>query len=339
MGKNGSGKTHILDAVHLLGWSVSFYTHAPIDPDTRFEGVFEEDSLAKHYTLFQNQKSTQYSIQWAKITKPKYLQALPFRTVFVSPFDMNLLYFAPNIRREYIDNILERAYEQFPKVRRDYERVMRQRNALLKKVREGEAKREDLGFWDAKFAECADTYLLYRKKYIQFIEQHLSDIQQSLPKYELHFSYQSSVEEKHVAYSQEDLSTLWTDETVILSYLNKNRERDIITGHTHIGPHRDDFGFCIETPQGKVSADTYLSRGEMKMLLLSIKKLEVKFIEQHIDVPILLLVDDIFAELDEANIVRFLNWLTTYQTILTSQKPLPDGENWSDFICINLKDT
>ncbi len=71
---------------------------------------------------------------------------------------MNLLYFAPSIRRDYIDLILARSYEQFSKVRRDYELVMRQRNALLKKIRDGFAKKEDLDFWDQKFAECADMY-------------------------------------------------------------------------------------------------------------------------------------------------------------------------------------
>lgn len=75
------------------------------------------------------------------------------------------------------------------------------------------------------------------------------------------------------------------------------------------------------------------------MLLLALKKLEVNFLEKYMKMPIILLVDDIFAELDEVNIIKFLNSLTTYQTILTSQKPLPEGENWSDFICINLKDT
>ena len=108
------------------------------------------------------------------MTKTKYQSSLPFRTVFVSPFDMNILYFAPSMRRDYIDSLLDRSYEQFRRVRRDYETTMRQRNALLKNVRDGKAEERDLDFWDKKFASLAETYLLYRKKYIAFVEDELS---------------------------------------------------------------------------------------------------------------------------------------------------------------------
>jgi recombinational DNA repair ATPase RecF len=71
-----------------------------------------------------------------KISGKKYEESLSFKTVFIGPFDMNLLYFAPALRRDYMDNILERAFSQFRIVKRDYEGIMRQRNALLKKIRE-----------------------------------------------------------------------------------------------------------------------------------------------------------------------------------------------------------
>lgn len=71
---------------------------------------------------------------------------------------MNLLYFAPSMRRDAMDITLARAYEQFSKVKKDYELVMRQRNTLLKKIRDGEAHGDELDFWDDKFAVLADTY-------------------------------------------------------------------------------------------------------------------------------------------------------------------------------------
>ena len=90
---------------------------------------------------------------------------------------------------------------------------------------------------------------------------------------------------------------------------------------------------------GRIEASRFLSRGEIKLLLLSIKLIEVLFLSKNAEKDIILLIDDIFAELDEENILRFLKSLTTYQTILTSQKPLPGGQDWSEFTCINLKDT
>ena len=86
------------------------------------------------------------------------MTALPWRTVHISPFDMNLLYFAPAIRRDYIDLILSRTYAQFSGIKREYEMVMRQRNALLKSIRDGLSDRDALEYWDIKFAELAQSY-------------------------------------------------------------------------------------------------------------------------------------------------------------------------------------
>ncbi len=132
----------------------------------------------------------------------------------------------------------------------------------------------------------------------------------------------------------------WIDEDnrqiFIKKYLLENRERDILTGHTHIGPHRDDWGFRIEKNEEHIPVESYLSRGEMKMLLLGLKMIEVEYTSTALDLPVILLVDDIFAELDDINSDIFLNSLMQYQIILTSQKPLPNHEKDHNFICINL---
>jgi DNA replication and repair protein RecF len=163
---------------------------------------------------------------------------------------MNLLYFAPSMRRDYIDSLLDRTYEQFGHTRRDFEATMRQRNALLKKIREGTARREDLRFWDQKYAEYADTYGMYRDKYRHFVTNSLSLFPHFFGTYPLIYHYESS----------------WIDQEnrgeYIRTYLEKNQDRDIITGHTHIGPHRDDWGFRIQydSMDESIQAETYLSR-------------------------------------------------------------------------------
>ncbi len=73
------------------------------------------------------------------------------------------------------------------------------------------------------------------------------------------------------------------------------------------------------------------------MLLLGLKMVEAEFLTETLKLPVIILIDDIFAELDENNSETFLNSLTTYQVILTSQKPLPNHEKHHDFICINLE--
>lgn len=152
----------------------------------------------------------------------------------MSPFDMNLLYFAPSVRRDYLDSILSRAYAQFPKIKREYETVMRQRNALLKKIRDHEAQEKDLDYWDRVFAEKAEQYYQYRITLVTFIQQNSKVFFDFLPKYTLRLSYISKlIESSNV-------------QETTARYLFENRNRDVLTGHTHIGPHLDDFTLEIQ---------------------------------------------------------------------------------------------
>lgn len=244
---------------------------------------------------------------------------------------MNLLYFAPSLRRDYLDGILMRSYAQFAQVKRDYETTMRQRNALLKSIRENKARSQDLDFWDDAFARVANTYGIYRERIRDFIVESTWGIDPLYTSYVPRFVYTSS----------------WIDqgdrEAYIQSYLHENRERDILTGHTHIGPHRDDWWYMVHT-RGSESDTTYraegfLSRWEMKMLLLWLKVLECRFLEKHSQKKIIFLIDDIFAELDDRHSEVFLDFLIPYQMILTSQRPLIDEEKYSDFACIKLENT
>jgi DNA replication and repair protein RecF len=136
-GINGSGKTHILDAIHLLSGARPLYGNTSLETGTSFEATWRDADLSKSYRMFHDGTREFFAIQGTKVTKPKYLQSLPWRTVHISPFDMNILYFAPQMRRDYMDLILSRTYEQFPRLERDYQMTMRQRNAMLKKIREG----------------------------------------------------------------------------------------------------------------------------------------------------------------------------------------------------------
>jgi recombinational DNA repair ATPase RecF len=177
-------------------------------------------------------------------------------------------------------------------------------------------------------------YGLYRSKYVEYIQDSLRDFPSFFSKYNFEFRYESSVEGYSTGPSQ-------TYSQMVRDSLSKNQERDILTGHTHIGPHRDDWGFFVLSDgfPDAIPAQEYLSRGEMKMILLGFKMIEADFINKTTNLPTIILIDDIFAELDDKNSEIFLNSLTTHQVILTSQKSLPNHEKHHDFICINLEDS
>lgn len=337
VGQNGSGKTHILDAIHIITTAKNIYGNSKLDSSDRIEVFFAENFWEKNFILMENNWKDNFFIQSKKFTKPKYLDELPFRSVYVSPFDMNILYFAPWIRRDYLDDILSRAYWQFSKIKKNFELVMKQRNALLKKIREQEADINDLDFWDEKFAESAYQYGLYRERYIRFVQEKIPQLPDFFGLYNISIHYNGEW-----IYQSNPIE-------FIKNYLQSNRQRDIFSGHTHIGPHRDDFSLIMNSYRNwkqfpewffsneEKNVQNFLSRWEMKMLLLWLKVIESDFLELQTRKKIILLVDDIFAELDEKNILAFLNIIIQHQIILTSQKPLPGGINPTKFTCINLR--
>ena len=181
-----------------------------------------------------DEKKENFFAHSKKLSRPKYTENLPFRTVYISPFDMNILYFAPAMRRDYLDDVLTRGYAQFASVKKNYENVMRQRNALLKKIREDGVSTEMLDFWDKKFAEISVQYGLYRQKYAEYVEKKIPEFPDFFSKYSVEFSY-----EAEWMYQK-------NPENFIIDYLKENRQRDIFSGHTHIGPHRDDFSLQMK---------------------------------------------------------------------------------------------
>lgn len=327
IGTNGSGKTHILEALHIASSGYFAYLQSTRDEGSFFEILFTSEVWEKSFSIEREWGRDIYKVQWIKLSGKKYREQLPFRTVFVSPFDMNLFYFAPSMRREYIDGILARTFAQFTQVRRKYELIMRQRNALLKKVREWVASKNDLNFWDNAFCEIAITYNLYRRKWRGFVEEHMEIIHSFLPIYNLRFAYDCRFDKYE-----------WTNsEEVLRRYFQENRDENILSGHTHIWPHLDDFSFFITKDEEEKQGNTYLSRWENKTLLLALKQIEILFIKKYLDLPIVLLFDDIFSELDEAHADIIITQFNGDQVIITSQRELPENEKWKNFSCINLE--
>lgn len=100
-----------------------------------------------------------------------------------------------------LDSILERTFGQFRKVRREYEAIMRQRNALLKQIREGEAQRSDLQYWNKTFATTTILYHMYRMKWVEFLREELNILERFLPKYQFEYVYSSKLIEQSREYN------------------------------------------------------------------------------------------------------------------------------------------
>ncbi len=141
--------------------------------------------------------------------------------------------------------------------------ALRSRNALLKRISEGKNSPHDLDAWDALFLLKAKNYYEYRKKLLEVIQENLPQIAQKVRVgLELSLRYDTKVP------ISESIEVIGAH---IRSYLVSHREKDILVGHTCIGPHLDDFSFVVETSVTKPLSSEFLSRGENKTLLLLLK--------------------------------------------------------------------
>lgn len=226
------------------------------------------------------------------------------RAVLFSPMEMNILYLGPGLRRDFLDEAILLAHPEFAKTKREYAAVLKNRNSLLKQIREGVSTKDTLDLWDTLFVERAKAYYIYRKELVDFIQERIPSIESLLEdRYSLGFRYTSKVDFENI-------------EPGMLAYLRTNRERDIITGHTYIGPHLDDFGCMLP---GDIPSHSYLSRGENKTILIGLKFLFIEFIERSSKKETILLLDDLFSELDSEHIGHILSGVGGRQLFVTTQ--------------------
>ena len=264
LGKNGSGKTNILEAIYLLLNAKTLPGTAIADCVRSGENAMvvtliqEEEEIPVKYaiTYDSEKKKGNYLISGAPVSREKYLSQIGSRAVFFSPMEMNVLYLGPELRRDFLDETLTLSFPAFARVKSEYGRILKQRNRLLKDISDGRAQENDLDFWDQALAKSAVAYYRYRLEFVQFIQEHIDFLSELLEqKYSIRFSYETKA----------DLSDLPGS---IEAYLQQKRQRDLIVGHTYIGPHLDDFSFLVQIGEDEKHTTDYLSRGENKTLLL-----------------------------------------------------------------------
>ncbi|MFA6091178.1 MAG: DNA replication and repair protein RecF [Candidatus Gracilibacteria bacterium] len=311
-GPNGSGKTNILEAIYLFINTLPpqervFLQLVPTDSGTlALGGEFIKNNLpySARIGYAKGEGKVHFLSQEAEITRSRHREIIPLRAILFTPMEMNILYLGPTLRRDFLDEAISIAYPEFTKIKREYGLALKNRNSLLKQIREGIATRETLDLWDSLFIERAKTYYIYRKKLIDFIQTDLSSIETLLEqKYRLRFKYITKIDFEQVEQS-------------IGKYLRENRERDIITGHTYIGPHLDDFQCVISED---IPSNEYLSRGENKTILIGLKFILIDFIETISQKETVLLLDDLFSELDSEHITSILVCTGDRQLFITTQ--------------------
>ncbi len=303
IGPNASGKTNLLESilvtargssyrakdVELIGFEAEW---ARIDAETdtgqRTIKLKGEPNLSKTYEFDE------------KLYKRLNLQhTLPI--VLFEPNHLQLLHGAPDQRRIYLDDLLEQAVPQYGALRQHYRRSVAQRNALLKRLRK--PNNEELFPWNLRLSELGATIARRRAELSESINKRLPNIYQQLSNAKTKTSLQYLPE-----------FNLENYESLFLQKLESGLAVDLLRGFTAHGPHREDFVVLFDEHK----ADETASRGEVRTLVLALKVLELQLLQSARNMPPLLLLDDVFSELDTTRRQALTEELKHYQTFITT---------------------
>ena len=304
VGPNASGKTNILEAVIVLarGQSYRGKDHELIkfkSPWSRLDGLF--NTQARTVKLQREADSVNKTFILNDKPQKRLSAQNSFPAVYFEPNHLNSLTRGPDQRRDYFDELLERSLPGYKQLLASYRRTLGQRNALLKR-RPAEVCSQIFA-WDIRLGELGGQIAAARQELINSLNKGLSRaysrIAKKRSKVELLYEPQFTID--HYA-------------SAMISRLGKKIEQDLERGFTGTGPHREDITIKINGQPMNEAA----SRGEARSLLLALKALELGLIEKTSGQKPLLLLDDVFSELDSSRRQALVDLLKSYQTILTT---------------------
>ena len=303
-GDNAQGKTNILEAIYLCGTTKS-HKGSKDREIIRFE---EEES---HIRMILQKNNVRHKIDMhLKKNKAKgvAIDGIPIRKaselfgiinlVFFSPEDLNIIKNGPLERRKFMDSELCQLNRFYLSQLANYNKIVIQRNKLLKDIDYNPGLIETLNVWDYQLCDCAKKIIEKRK---EFIEK-LSVIANSI-----HSNLTGNIENLNISYEPNTVIELFEKELEI------NRNKDLKQKSTSVGPHRDDILFSIND----IDIRKYGSQGQQRTTALSLKLSEIELIKKNTNSMPVLLLDDVLSELDKNRQNYLLNSIDNIQTIIT----------------------
>ena len=303
-GDNAQGKTNILEAAYLSGTTKSH----KCSKDKEMIRFGEQESHIrtvvvkkdKEYQIdmhLKNNRSKGIAINKVPIKKASELFGI-LNMVFFSPEDLNIIKNGPAERRRFLDSELCQLDKIYLSDLTTYNKILNQRNKLLKDMVYRPDLKDTLSVWDMQLVETGRKIIRRRKQFVDELNEIVHDIHYRISgeKEDLLLQYEPSIED-----------IFFEDE------LFRVKERDMRQCMTSVGPHRDDLFFSI----GEVDIRKFGSQGQQRTSALSLKLSEIELVKRSIhDTPVLLL-DDVLSELDSNRQNYLLNSIHDTQTLIT----------------------
>jgi len=321
VGANTAGKTNILEAIHCLSLGKSFRAEKESDMVSWGQEVSHVLSTVyndKHEETPLELVITTGQVHGEKAPAKKYIvNGIPrrlvdfvgnIRSVLFSPEDLELVTDSPHERRAYLNTVLVQADSEYRRNLQSFERGLRQRNKLLDLIHDGRASRSQLIFWDQLLISTGSFITEKRQMYIEYVNKIVLD----------NFHYKLMYDKSIISESR------------LLQY----KDEEVAAKTTLVGPQRDDFTILKPTSSDFLNRKTptdpleeqdpyhdvarFGSRGEQRLAVLWLKLAELSFIQQETGERPILLLDDIFSELDEKSRDIVLSIIYKQQTVITS---------------------
>ena len=303
LGANGCGKTSVLEAIYILTQGKSFRATDPdiIKRNTDFYRIeLSYDNGEKIIATYDGTKK-KYQIldkNTARLpTKNKY------PIILFLPSDLNLVSGSPSSRRKYFDRFFSVLSPEYSNAINKYEKALTQRNKLLK---EEFINSTTIFPWNVLLAKNGAILATLRQKFIDRINQSLEN------------TYHSIADNQDRITLQYQTETITNDtpitENQYLQILEKNYKKDHIIGHTSFGVHRDNYEFIFNN----TTADGSASRGETRSIILALKFIEAQIVMEELRKAPIILLDDVFSELDNKRRACLINNFKNHQVIITS---------------------
>ena len=303
-GDNAQGKTNILEAIYLSATTKSHKGSKDRDivnfhkEESHIRTYLEKDGIEIRVDMhLRKSKSKGIAIDGQKIKKAAELLGL-LNVVFFSPEDLNIIKNGPAERRRFVDMELCQLDQFYLYNLNHYNRIVNQRNKLLKDMYFNPSLRDTLNIWDSQLISFGSKIIERRKLFAEQLNEIILDIH------------------KRLSGGKEELLIRYEPDVLIEDYekmLSVNQERDIRLKQTVTGPHRDDFSFIV----GDIDIRKFGSQGQQRTAALSLKLSEIELVKKMTKENPVLLLDDVLSELDSSRQNYLLSTIGDIQTIIT----------------------
>jgi len=296
IGENGSGKTSVLEAVYLALRGKSF---KGVDAEIckRGEGCYRVELVRSdggNVVVRWNGGTREFEVGGVRTRRLPKKNRYP--VILFEPDDLYLVGSSPTRRRDYFDKLLAQVDERYGLALNKYTKALKQRNGLLKSET---VSRDDLFAWNVMLTRYGVTLSTKRHEFVERINRRLTEVYQDIAR------NKDLSEIRFVAKER--------DESRYLAELTSAFDKDRCVGHTTFGAHLDDYVFWFNDKK----ADGSASRGEVRSMILALKFIEARLVQEETGKNPLVLLDDIFSELDETRQKHLINNFKDYQVIIS----------------------